>query len=73
MMLQACLGIRVDGANGVIEIDRPELPPEVERLTLRNLVVGDDNIDIAFERTAGRVAATPVGKLPRSTEILVRA
>ena len=72
MMLQACLGIRVDGAHGTIEIDRPELPAEVERLTLRSLVVGDDRIDIAFERTGERVTATPVGKLPRSTEILVR-
>jgi glycogen debranching enzyme len=72
MMLQACLGITIDGFNRTVEIDRPELPSELERLTLHNLAVGEERIDILFERTRDRIAATPVGK-PRSTEILVRA
>jgi hypothetical protein len=73
MMLQACLGVSIDGANHVVRIDRPELPAEVERVVLRDLAVGDDCIDIAFERSGDRVAATPLGRVPSSTEIVVRA
>ena len=73
MMLQACLGVSIDGANHVVRIDRPELPAEVERVVLRDLAIGDDRIDIAFERSGDRIAATPVGRVPSSTEIVVRA
>ena len=73
MMLQACLGVTIDGVNRIVRIDRPELPPEVERLVLRDLAVGEDRIDVAFERSGDRVAATPAGPLPSTTEIIVRA
>jgi glycogen debranching enzyme len=73
MMLQACLGVSVDGMNGIVRIDRPELPAEVERLVLRDLALGTDRIDIAFERYGDRVTATPLGAVPPSTEIIVRA
>jgi glycogen debranching enzyme len=73
MMLQACLGLTIDAVNRVVQIDRPELPAELAHLTLHNVAVGEDSIDLAFARTGDRVAVTPLGKLPRSTEILVRA
>jgi glycogen debranching enzyme len=73
MMLQACLGIAVDGARRQVRVDRPELPAELSRLVVRDLAVGGERIDLAFERTADRVAVTPVGRTPRATEIVVRA
>ena len=73
MALQACLGLSIDGVASVIRIDRPELPAEVDHLALRGLAVGDTHIDIAFERIGARVVAAPIGRVPRSIEILVRA
>jgi len=73
MMLQACLGITIDGLAGVLRIDRPELPREIDHLTVRELAVGSHRVDVAFERRGDRVMATPVGEVPPAIEILVRA
>ena len=73
MMLQACLGITIDGLNGILRIDRPELPPEIERLTLRALEVGQSTVDVRFERIGDRVMAAPIGAVPPAVEILIRA
>ena len=86
MLLQAFLGITVDPvavssaflpkhANalaGTVRIDRPEMPADLGHLPLRGLAVGDARIDIAFERVGQRVAATPLGTVPDSVEVLVR-
>ena len=73
MLLQACLGITIDGVNRQVRIDRPELPAEVEHLVVRGLAVGPERVDLAFDRAGERVAVTPVGSVPASTEIVVRA
>jgi glycogen debranching enzyme len=73
MLLQACLGIQIDAATQTIHIDRPELPLELERLPIRGLVVGDESVDLVFERNNGRVSATPLGQVSESIRILVRA
>jgi glycogen debranching enzyme len=73
MVLQACLGITIDSANRTVHIDRPELPTEVERLSVRGLQIDDAHVDIVFERVGDRVTAAPLGALPDSIEILVRA
>lgn len=73
MMLQACLGVSIDGPSRLVRIDRPELPREVERLVLHDLTVGEDRVDIAFERVGERVTVTPMGAVPSSVEIVVRA
>ena len=73
MMLQACLGVSIDGLGGIVYIDRPELPSEVDRLIVRGLEVGDTSVDIAFDRVGDRVAAAPIGRPPRRVKILVRA
>ena len=73
MVLQACLGISIDGGARSIHIDRPELPDEVERLSVRGLEIGGTKIDLAFERVGDRVIAAPSGMRPDSIEVLVRA
>jgi glycogen debranching enzyme len=73
MMLQACLGITVDGLARVLRIDRPEMPREINHLTVRELTIGSHCVDIAFERRGDRVMAAPAGAVPSSVEILVRA
>lgn len=51
-LLVEALGLRPDGTGGLL-VERPVLPRPVRRLRLRGLRVGDDLVDLAFERTAG--------------------
>lgn len=53
MMLQACLGLRIDGERGSIQLADPHLPAGVERLTIRKLEVGGRSVDLTIE-VAGR-------------------
>jgi hypothetical protein len=57
----------------VLRIDRPELPRGVEHVSLRAVAVGSALVDVAFERFGDRVVAAPIGAVPPSVEIIVRA
>jgi glycogen debranching enzyme len=59
MLLQACLGIRVDGHRKQVHIDHPLLPIGIESLTIAGLPVGESNIDLEFHRLANEVVAIP--------------
>ncbi|HZQ61786.1 MAG TPA: amylo-alpha-1,6-glucosidase [Casimicrobiaceae bacterium] len=72
MMLQACLGLRVDAFRREIEIARPDLPDDIERLTIRGLGVGEERVDLVFQRMGECVAASPLGRLPRSVRVVTR-
>ena len=51
MMLQACLGLSVDGLKGKIVIDHPVLPTGVDSLQIRRLPVGEKRVDLTLCRT----------------------
>ncbi|MFC3078026.1 glycogen debranching N-terminal domain-containing protein [Phenylobacterium terrae] len=53
MMLQACLGLRIDGEHGRIELLSPHLPAGLDRLAIRHLEVGGRRVDLVLE-AAGR-------------------
>jgi glycogen debranching enzyme len=55
MMLQACLGLTVDGERGVIEIKDPRLPIGIDHFALLRLAVGAETVDLRFEREQGGV------------------
>jgi glycogen debranching enzyme len=57
MMLQACLGLRIDGWRREIHVHRPELPIGVDRLTIHHLLVADIAVDLTFQRLEDRVVA----------------
>jgi glycogen debranching enzyme len=50
MMLQACLGLTVDGEAGVVKIHDPRLPVGIDHLSLRRLALGEAALDVQFER-----------------------
>ncbi|MDQ2633690.1 MAG: amylo-alpha-1,6-glucosidase [Pseudomonadota bacterium] len=56
MLLQSCLGLRVDGWTGEITVDRPRLPIGIDSLTVRRLSVGKASVDVHFRRVGDRVA-----------------
>lgn len=55
MVLQACLGITVDGWNREIRITDPRLPIGIDRLSVEGLRVGGEKVDLLFERAGRRV------------------
>ena len=58
MMLQACLGLAVDGWSQQIHVDRPRLPVGIDRLTIHGLVLGEATVDVTFQRLGSQVAST---------------
>ena len=56
MMLQACLGLSIDGQAGEVTIVDPHLPIGIDRLWVDRLHVGSEVINIAFERRGDRIA-----------------
>jgi glycogen debranching enzyme len=59
MLLQACLGIHIDGWNGKVHVDHPRLPPGIDRLTVSRLQVGATRLNLMFQRIGDRVVAFP--------------
>lgn len=55
MLLQACLGLSFEPRDRRLRFDRPMLPSFVNEVTLRNLTLGDAEIDVALKRTGDDV------------------
>jgi glycogen debranching enzyme len=50
LLLQACLGLDIDAPNLRVCLDRPELPEGLDRVTLRNLQIGEASLDLTLHR-----------------------
>ncbi|BBD41180.1 amylo-alpha-1,6-glucosidase (plasmid) [Aminobacter sp. Y103A] len=57
MLMQACLGLEIDGFENEIRVNRPRLPIGIDTLTVRRLRVGRAQVDLNFQRVGDRVAA----------------
>lgn len=55
-LLQACLGLHIDGTRRLVNFDRPILPPFLERVEIRNLSVGTARLDLVLDRHEREVA-----------------
>jgi glycogen debranching enzyme len=56
LLLQACLGLRIDAPHRLVSFDRPVLPPFLERVEIRNLSVGTARLDLVLDRHENEVA-----------------
>lgn len=56
MLLQACLGVEIDGHTSTIHVHRPELPPGINDVSIRGLSVGERHVDLVFRAMDDRVA-----------------
>jgi glycogen debranching enzyme len=56
LLLQACLGLQIDGWRGEVSVERPRLPIGIDRLTISHLRVGSEIVDLHFQRVGRRVA-----------------
>jgi glycogen debranching enzyme len=50
LLLQACLGLRIQALQGQIHFDYPLLPPSLKEVHVRNLRVGHAIVDLQFQR-----------------------
>jgi glycogen debranching enzyme len=62
MLLQACLGVEIDGWRGEIRVERPALPPGIDRVIVRRIAVDERRVDLCFERVGDRVTAHLEGR-----------
>jgi glycogen debranching enzyme len=57
MLLQACLGLRIDASELTIHVEQPHLPADIDRLQVQHLQVGKQRVDLSFQRLGQRVVA----------------
>jgi glycogen debranching enzyme len=55
LLIQACLGLRIEGAGNRVIFERPCLPEGIPQLSIRGLRVGPASVDLFFERQADNV------------------
>lgn len=60
LLLQACLGIKIDTRNQALYFDNPVLPPFLKQLKIINLTVGNAAIDAELQRHANDVTINVV-------------
>jgi glycogen debranching enzyme len=60
LLLEACLGISIDGRSKEVHIRRPMLPNGIESLTVRQLTISGAAIDLEFHRLDSEIAVIPV-------------
>jgi glycogen debranching enzyme len=73
MLLQACLGITVDGWTGQIEVEHPRLPIGIDSLGLEGLRMGDHHVDLLFQHAGERVIAVPGRRSDPSVALITRS
>lgn len=62
MLLQACLGVSIDGWQKEIRVVRPQLPPGIAQVALRGVSVGTHCVDLVFRRFGDRVVTFVEGE-----------
>jgi glycogen debranching enzyme len=70
-LLTTTLGLRPDAGKSRLEIHDPRLPHWLERLQLRGLRLGNESLDLRFERRGEATSVT--FNAPRNIEVVVEA
>lgn len=55
LLIQSCLGLKIEGAHNRVVFERPCLPEGIPQLSIRGLRVGNASVDLFFERQAENV------------------
>jgi glycogen debranching enzyme len=73
MLLQACLGVKIDGWTSEISIDHPCLPIGIDKLSIDSLRVGSREAQLLFQHAGDRVIAVPGRRCDPKVAVLTRA
>jgi glycogen debranching enzyme len=71
LVLEAMLGLTIDGARGRIQLDRPYLPPLLEHVSIGGLRVGRGRIDLDLRRHSDDDVGVNVLRREGDVEVLV--
>ncbi len=72
MLLQSCLGITVNGEQQMVEINRPELPPGIEDVTVADVPLGDRRFDLVFRKVGERISVFAEGEGAPGLAVCIR-
>ncbi|HYO43823.1 MAG TPA: amylo-alpha-1,6-glucosidase [Candidatus Limnocylindrales bacterium] len=64
LFVETMLGLRPHASRRELELERPELPEWLAKVTVTNLRVGDDTVDLLFHRWRGGTSAEVLRKPP---------
>ncbi len=70
LLLQACLGVEVNGERREVHVTRPMLPIGVESLAIRRLPISGATIDLDFHRIGEEVVVVPSRHLDSDVRVL---
>ncbi len=73
MLLQACLGVRVDGWRHEVVVDHPALPIGIDSLRIEGLRVGHGYADLLFQHAGELVIAAPFRRSDPGIAVITRA
>jgi glycogen debranching enzyme len=70
LLLQASLGIRIDGRHNEVHIRRPMLPADIESLCIRDVPFDHARIDLEFHRIGAEVVVVPANHADSGVRVL---
>lgn len=70
-LLQACLGLEIDAVQGMVQLNHPCLPQNIDRLRIAHLPVGNDRIDMLLRRRGQGVAVSVLKRSGRADVVVV--
>ena len=73
MLLQASLGLRVDGRRGEVHADHPSLPVGIESLSIVDLKVADGSVALVFKRVDEGVMVMPDDVSGTTAQVVVHS
>jgi glycogen debranching enzyme len=71
LFLETMLGLRPHADRRELELERPELPEWLQKVTISNLRVGDSTVDLLFHRWRGGTSAEVLRK-SRDLDVTIR-
>jgi glycogen debranching enzyme len=72
MLLQACLGVTIDGWEGEINVENPCLPIGIDSLKVEGLKIGDARAELLFMHAGERVIAVPGARSDPGIPVITR-
>jgi glycogen debranching enzyme len=72
LLLQACLGVRIEAASNRVYFDYPLLPPFLREVRIRGLCVGSGSVDLLLTRHGDDVGVNVLGRTGHVEVVLVK-
>lgn len=70
LLLQACLGVHIEGERKEVHVTRPVLPPDIDALFVHDLPVNGVAIDLEFRRIDERVVVSPLKHVENGVNVM---